>query len=216
MDQWALDGRSDEELVAYVVAAYDADHPEAAKLAAGMITWRQTPLVEGRVAAKIPVSEREDVVMAVFESFIRSAFDGKVILSVSAFIATIAKRRIADFHRERERIPGQEPLLSEHLGEEEIWGEEPYAEDAAAEIEIKDAIERVIIRRSELHRRMIMLYAPEPMDGEHLSGAEVVERIAADTGETVSVDNVQQVWRRFKVELEKELRAGDHGRDPDD
>ena len=65
--------------------------------------------------------------------------------------------------------------------------------------------ERVLDRRNELHRRIILLYGPEPIGGEALTGAETVERMRADHDEQVSVDNVQQIWRRFKVELDAEL-----------
>jgi hypothetical protein len=60
-----------------------------------------------------------------------------------------------------------------------------------------------------------MLYGPEPIGGEDLAGAEVVERMREDHGEEVSVANVQQIWRRFKVDLEKELAAGEDGVDRD-
>ena len=42
------------------------------------------------------------------------------------------------------------------------------------------------------------------------SGAGVVERLDAE-GEQVTVDNVQQVWRRFKVDLKAELDSGEDG-----
>jgi DNA-directed RNA polymerase specialized sigma24 family protein len=206
-----LDRLSDEELVAYVVAARDAGRPEDGRDAANVLVFRLEPLVTARVAAKVRRDDREDVVMTVLESFVRSAFDGKVIDSVAAFIATIAQRRIADYYRERGRHPDQTPLPGENLDDESIWGPEPSTEDGSALLGINDAIERVIARRSELHQRMIMLYAPEPMGGEHLTGSEVVERMRSGYGTEVSVDNVQQVWRRFKVELEKELSTGESG-----
>jgi len=62
---------------------------------------------------------------------------------------------------------------------------------------------------------MIRLYGPEPMGGCDLTGSEVVERMRHDHGEVVSVDNVQQVWRRFKVDLARELATGEDGRSAD-
>ncbi|MEZ5075669.1 MAG: hypothetical protein R2691_12710 [Solirubrobacterales bacterium] len=216
LDELGLDRLSDEELVAYVVAARAAGQPDAGRRAVEILAFRLQPLVEARVAAKVAPALREDLVMTVLESFVRSAFDGKVIASVRAFISTIARRRIADHYRSRERNPDQVPLPGEHGGEEDIWGEEPATEDATAVLEIEDAIERVLDRRSAKHRQMIMLYAPEPMGGENLNGAEVVERMLAEHGESTSVDNVAQVWRRFRVDLEKELAAGEDGVDRDD
>lgn len=213
LDDWRLDRLSDEELVDYVNAARAAGQPDAGKRAIELVSWRQEPLVAARVAAKVPRPARDDVVMDVLESLLHSAFDGKVIGSVRAFATVIARRRIADYYRDRERHPDQVPLPGEHQEDEQIWGEQPdVVEDATALVAAGDAIERVLARRNETHRRMIMLYGPGAMGGEDLSGAEVVERMRADHGETVSIDNVQQVWRRFRVDLEKELQAGD----PDD
>ena len=207
---------SDEELVAYVVAAGAAGQTDAGRPATNILAFRLEPLVQARIARKIGGREdREDVFMLVFESFLHSAFDGKVIGSVKAFIATITQRRIADFYRARERHPEQQALVSENQGDESIWGEEPSTEDGSELLGTIDAIERVLDRRSDLHRRMILLYGPEPMGGEQLSGAEVVERMRTDDGTEVSVDNVQQVWRRFKLELAKELSTGDCEGDPD-
>jgi hypothetical protein len=215
LDEGALARLSDEELVEYVVAAHEAGYLESARRAAGIVTWRQEPLTRSLVAAKVPPDCCDDVISDAFESFAKSAFDGKVILSVRAFMVRITKRRIADFHRARERHPEQVPLTGEHLGEEDFWGEEESVEDETGAVAILDAVDRVLATRSELHRRVLMLYGPEPIGGEDLAGAEVVERMREDHGEEVSVANVQQIWRRFKVDLEKELAAGEDGGDRD-
>lgn len=214
LEAGALDGLSDEELVAYVVAAREAGYPEAGKRAADMIAFRIQPLIEARVAAKVGRDDREDVVMETLLSFMRSAFDGKVIDSVRAFAATIAKRRIADHYRQLERHPDQVPLSSENLDQEGVWGAEPTTADETAVLGIEDVIRRVLERRNGNHRRIIELYGPEVMGGGDLTGAEVVEAMAAE-GESVSISNVQQVWHRFKVELAKELQTGEDGMDPD-
>lgn len=211
LEEGALARLSDEELVAYVVAARTAGYLESARRAAGIVTWRQEPVVRGLVAAKVPRDSCDDVAGNAFESFARSAFTGKVILSARAFMVRITKRRIADFHRERDRHPEQVPLLGEHLGEEEVWGEEESVEDETGAVAVRDAVDRVLATRNETHRRVILLYGPELIGGEDLSGEEVSARMRAEHGEEVSVANVQQIWRRFKVDLEKELAAGEDG-----
>ena len=215
LDDHDLDRLGDEDLVDYVNQARAAGQPEAGRRAMEIVSWRQEPLIKARVTAKMPPSAREDVIMECLESFVRSAFDGKVIGSVRAFASTIASRRIADYYRARERDPEQVPLPVEHEGEEEIWGEGPGVDDPTATVAIEDAVERVLATRNETHKRMIMLYAPGLMGGDDLSGAQVVEQMVAEHGEAVSIDNVQQVWRRFKVDLEKELQAGEDGLSPD-
>jgi DNA-directed RNA polymerase specialized sigma24 family protein len=209
LGEGALAQRSDEGLVAYVVAARGAGRMESARLATGILTYRLLPLIEARVAAKIPRDSCEDVVMETLESFVRSAFDGKVIRSAKAFIATIAQRRIADFHRARERDPDQLPFAGEHVGDENIYGPEEWVDDETGVVAFKDAVERVLATRKELHQQVILLYGPEQIDGAHLPAKEVVARMQADHGETVSEANVQKIWQRFKEDLEKELSAGE-------
>jgi hypothetical protein len=215
LDEAALARLSDEELIEYVIDARAAGYLEDAKLAVGIVTWRQEPLVRSLVAAKVPRECCDDVVSEAFLSFVDSAFQGKVIRSAKAFMVTIAKRRIADFHRHRERHPDQVPLPSEHPGDEEVWGREISVEDETGAVAIRDAVERVLATRSEAHRRVIMLYGPEQIGADNLHGAEVVERVRKDHGEEVSVANVQQIWRRFKVDLENELTAEEDEEAPD-
>ena len=102
-------------------------------------------------------------------------------------------------------------VLTTYGGDEDIWGGEPSTEDSSDAVAISDAIARVLATRNPLHQRIIQLYGPELIDGgEDLSGAGVVERLGAG-GEQVTVDNVQQVWRRFKVDLKAELDSGEDG-----
>jgi hypothetical protein len=209
LDDLRLDRMDDEALAAYVVAAFSAGHYEAGRRAAGMVTWRQLPAVEARVAARVPRRHCEDVVSAVLESFAESAFRGKVIHSVRAFIMRIAQRRIADFHRGRERHPDQLPLGAEHAGEENFGGREESVEDETATVALRDAVDRVIARRKEVHRHVILLYGPEQMGGMNLPAKEVVTQMDSAHGERVSEANVQQIWRRFKVDLERELSEGE-------
>ena len=51
----------------------------------------------------------------------------------------IARRGIADFHRDREDDPPVGPLPTEHQGEEEIWGEEPSEADEAGRVVVQSA-----------------------------------------------------------------------------
>jgi DNA-directed RNA polymerase specialized sigma24 family protein len=210
----ALDRLSDEDLVAYVVAAHEAGQPETGKRATDILAFRIQPFVEARVVAKIGPHSREDVAMEVLTSFLQSAFDGKVILSVRAFVATIAKRRIADHYRRLERHPDQVPLPGGGSEDEDVWGEEPGSEDDTSAIGFMGAVDRLLAERSELHQRVIRMYGPEAMNGLDFTGAEVVEALA-EQGEEITVANVQQIWHRFKDDLKAELRTGEDVVDPD-
>ena len=214
LEEMALDRLGDEDLVAYVVAAREAGRPDAGKRATDMLAFRIQPLVEARVAAKVGREAREDVVMEVLTSFLQSAFDGKVILSVRAFVATIAKRRIADHYRRLERHPDQVPLSSGDGDEDGVWGNEPGGEDDTSALGYMPIVDRLLAERSELHQKIIRMYGPEAMNGQNMQGAEVVEELARQ-GEEVTVSNVQQIWHRFQAELKAELRTGEHVVDPD-
>jgi DNA-directed RNA polymerase specialized sigma24 family protein len=205
-----LDRLSDEDLVAYVVAAREAGRPDAGKRATDVLAFRIQPLVEAQVAAKVGRDAQEDVVMEVLTSFLQSAFDGKVILSVRAFVATITKRRIADHYRRLERYPDQVPLPGGDGEEEGVWGNEPGGEDDTSALAFMPIVERLLAERSELHRKIILMYGPEAMNGMNMRGAEVVEELARQ-GETTTVANVQQVWHRFKDDLKGELEKDEDG-----
>ena len=213
LEEMALDRLGDEDLVAYVVAAREAGQPEAGKRATDVLAFRIQPLVEARVAAKVGRDAQEDVVMEVLASFLQSAFDGKVILSVRAFVATIAKRRIADHYRRLERDPEQVPLPGGG-DDDDVWGAEPGAEDDTSAAGYMDAVERLLADRNEIHQRVIRLYGPEAMNGLDFTGAEVVAALA-EQGEEITIANVQQIWHRFKSELEAELRTEEHVVNPD-
>lgn len=214
LGEMALDRLSDEDLVAYVVAAREAGQPEAGKRANDVLAFRIQPLIEARVAAKVGREAREDVVMEVLTSFLQSAFDGKVILSVRAFAATIAKRRIADHYRRLERHPDQVPLPGGDSDDESVWGDEPGSEDDTSAIDYMGIVERLLAERSELHQRVIRMYGPEAMNGMNLTGAEVVDALAGQ-GEEMTIANVQQIWHRFKNDLKAELQTGENVADPD-
>ncbi len=199
----------DDELVAQIGVAKDAGDLLGAKQASEHLALGFEGQIKIKVARKVPAQDIDEVAQEALISLINASFDGKVLASFRAFMNTIVKYRIADYYRAKERHPDQAPLSGEHGDDDEIWGEEPSTEDSSEALGIRDAVERVLSKRNPVHRRIIELYGPE-MIGEDLTGAGVVERLAGE-GETVSVDNVQQVWRRFKVDLARELAGEENG-----
>ena len=201
----------DDELVAQISIARDAGDIDGAKLASQVLALGFQDQIRIKVARKVPAQDIDDVAQEALISLINASFDGKVIASFRAFLNTIVQRRVADYWKAQERHPRQDPLPHEHGDDDEIWGGEPSTEDSSGELAIRDAVARVLATRNPLHQRIIRLYGPEPIEGgEDLSGAGVVERLDA-AGDQVTVDNVQQVWRRFKVDLAAELDSGEDG-----
>ena len=142
--------------------------------------------------------------MNVMESAIKSTFSGKVIGEFGSWINTITSRRIADYHRDRE---GKQPSLldEEHEGDEDLRGAGGETEPETALVEYRDAAERVLAERSELHQRVIRLYGPGHLGFLDLSGSEVCNEFAGNSGQEMSEANVHQIWRRFKKDLEVAL-----------
>jgi RNA polymerase sigma factor (sigma-70 family) len=201
--QSELDHLRDQELVDYLDAAREAEDNAALKDALGYLAFRFEGIVKARVVAKVPAEDVEDVTMEVLKSIVRGGFDGKLIAEFGAWVRTVTRRRIADYHRERERQPRLDSIDS---GDDERTGPEPIAEEETATAVIIDAVERVLAGRSELHQRVIRLYGPGMCGFEDLPAAEVCERLAAD-GDAVTADNVAQIWSRFKRDLRKDLDA---------
>lgn len=202
-----LSALSGERLVAYAAAAHAAGEAAAEREALGVLAFTWEPVIRARVAMKVPRQDHDDVILAVQESLIRSSFEGKLIGQFGAFLRTITQRRIADYHRELERRP--ETVSSDGGdgdGDEPHGQVAPVADDETAAVDLVAVIKRVLATRSPLHQKVIRLYGPEVAGFMNLSAAEVKAAIEIDgSGDTISVDNVAQIWRRFKVDLEEEL-----------
>ncbi len=201
-----LGALSDEALVDYVAAAHEAGEGEAEREALAVLAFGWEGVIRARVALKVPPEDRDDVVVEIQESLMYASFEGKMIGQFGAFLRTITQRRIADYHRTRSRQPGVESL-DEGWNDEDEWGEpEPAAPDETGLVDLRDAVERVLATREPMHRKVIALYGPEVAGFMNLSAAEVKEAIDGDdSGDTVSVDNVAQIWSRFKRDLRDEL-----------
>jgi len=201
----------DDELVAQIGIAREAGDIKGAKLASQILALGFEEQIRIKVARKVPGQDIDDVAQEALISLVNASFDGKVIASFRAFLNTIVQRRVADYWKVQERHPRQDPLPHEHGDDDAIWGGGPSIEDSSGVVEIGDAVARVLATRNPLHQRIIRLYGSGPIEGgEDLSGAGVVERLDA-AGDQVTVDNVQQVWRRFKVDLETEPDSGEDG-----
>ena len=74
---------------------------------------------------------------------------------------------------------------------------------------------QVVLDAATRHQEIIRLYGPELVDGEDLTAAPASSSGMAAEGDQVSGRHVQQVWRRFKVELEAGARLRGGWRDPD-
>lgn len=197
-----LDRLGNEALVGYIAEAREAGDLDAERRASNVLAYAFWGTVCAWVRRKVPRDDVEDVAQEVLASVLRSSFDGKVIGQFGAFLRTIAARRIADYHRDRERQLRGDPLPAEHEGDEDIWGEEPADEDETATIELRDLVDRVLATRSGVHREVIRLYGPNVAGFMDLPADEVAARV-----DGMTPANVHQIWRRFKTDLEPALNG---------
>lgn len=191
-----LDQLDDDALIAYVRAARDAGERDHADLGLRVLTFGHWDNVVRRVRMKVPAADVEDVAGEVIVSAIRSAFDGESVGGFREWLKTITNRRIADYHRSRERDPAMVPL---HAAGEDEQGIDPPAPSEDGYVEVQDAIDRVLARLSDGHREVVELSV-----SEGLPAAEVVARV-----EGMSAANVHQILSRFRRALRREL--GDEG-----
>ncbi len=75
-------------------------------------------------------------------SALTSEFDGSSVGEFRKWIGTIIQRRIADYHRDPKRDVRLVPLPTEHLGDDEIWGDEPSVEFEGEAIDAQRAVEQ--------------------------------------------------------------------------
>ena len=201
-----LQGLTDEELIDYLDRAREAGDASAQREAIGYLAYSFEGIIKARVTAAVPKREVEDVTGEVMHSLVRAAFDGKLIGQFGAFVRTITKRRIADFHRDRKRRPRTDSLAEEHEGDGEISGGRAQVDDELGAADLRDVIGRLLATRNPLHQKVIRLYGPGVAGFENLSAEEVCDRIAADgSGDAMSVDNVAKIWSRFKGDLRRQL-----------
>ena len=188
----------EDELIAYLLAARQAGDKEASGLALAMLTWGFMENVRYRVALKVPREAVDEVAESVLLSALTSEFEGVSVGEFRNWIGTIIQRRVADYHRDPRRDVRLGPLPSEHLGDDEVWGDEPSVEFEGEAIDVERAVERALDELNPIHRPAIELAIFQ----------DVAPR---DVGQEldVTVDNVHQIVRRFRVHLDELLSSDD-------
>ena len=166
----------DDALIAYVRAARLHGDPSA-RMALAVLVYGHWHNVMRRVALKVPPAAVEDVTSDALVSAIQSAFDGSSEGEFHVWLQTITARRIADFHRRARPSVGLDDVDVAAPGEDAV--------------DVTDAVERVLARLSEEHRRVVELV--------------VFDGLAASEVDGVSAANVHQITSRFRRALREEL-----------
>ena len=82
--------------------------------------------VKRRLSLKVPAHVVDDVAHDALVRAIAAAFDGTSVGEFRSWLHTIVDRTAVDFFRRAERRPKESILPSEHAGEEDVWGAEPF------------------------------------------------------------------------------------------
>ena len=108
-----------------LAAAAPAGDPGRLRQGDPVLVFGYHDTLMNRARLKLPEPDVADVVSETLASAIASAFDGSSVGEFKSWLHTILSRRIADYHDARTRTPRTAPLPGEHLGDDEVWGEEP-------------------------------------------------------------------------------------------
>ncbi len=191
-----LDRLDDEAIVAYARAARDAGDHAAGERAIAILVYGHWPNIERRVRMKIPQEHVDEVTAETLTSAIQSAFNGTSVGEFRAWLATITKRRIADYHRRAEKRPATVPLLPDP---DEPGVPHPAAASEEGIVETQDAVERVLAALSQAHRRVV-----EVVLFEGRTASQAAHQVPG-----MREDNVHQIVSRFRRALRRALQDGD-------
>ena len=207
LPEHALSGLADDALVDYLRGAREAGRHDAMKAAIAVLVFGYHDTLMNRARLKLPDVDVADVVSETLASAIASAFDGSSVGEFKSWLHTILSRRIADYHDARTRMPRTAPLPGEHLGDDEVWGDEPSDPFEGDALHARSCLEAAY---SELerdgHRAVIDLYVLGPN-----SAADT----AALIGDGMTEANVHQIASRFQRRVKELLEEGsDTGGEP--
>lgn len=202
---------TDDELIDHIRKATAAGRPDAAHAALAILCWRRFDDIVRRVSMKVPRNLAEDVAMEAMLSAIRSAFDGVSIGEFVNWLNRIVSRRIADFHRDKEREPDTSLLPTEHQGEDDVWGEEPSEADRTGEVEVQSVIDECLAELSDTHRDVVERNVFDDLGAADT--ADQVNQAFPDLDPPMSEQNVHQIVSRFRRCLRKKLGESDDDQD---
>jgi RNA polymerase sigma factor (sigma-70 family) len=196
-----LTGLDDDEIVAYGRLARDHRDLSAARDALAVLVYGHEPNVRRRVSIRVGAHHVEEVTHDVLVRAVAAAFDGSSVGAFRSWLNTILDRTVADHYRRAERRPKETALPSEHLANEEVWGQEPSVDGEAEAVELTIVLEQVLATFNPNHREVIALHVlgglPAPVVCVRIDG--------------MSEANVAQIASRFRSRLRAELEAEPRG-----
>jgi RNA polymerase sigma factor (sigma-70 family) len=185
----------DEQLIAYIRDARDAGQLAQGRRGLMFLVYGYEPDVKRRVKLKVAPEAVDDITHDALVKAIAAAFDGTSIGEFRAWLHTIVDRTIVDFYRRKKRRPQEAILPSEHAGQDDVWGAEPFEESEAGAVALRLIVDEVLATFNDKHTLVIELHVFGA-----LTAGEVCDRI-----EGMTVDNVAKIASRFRATLRKRL-----------
>jgi RNA polymerase sigma factor (sigma-70 family) len=186
---------SDEDLIAYIRGAQLAGEPDSGRTALAFLVYGYERDVMRRLSIRVPPHVVEDVAHDALVRAIAAAFDGTSQGEFRSWLHTIVDRTAVDYFRKAARRPKESELPSEHAGDDDVWGDEPFTESAAGAVELRIIVDEILDGYSEKHTQVVEL---------HVFGGWS----AADVGTQIdgmSADNVAQIASRFRAKLRQRI-----------
>ena len=173
-------------LIAYLLDARAAGAPTG--LAVSILVYKLMHDVRRRVAMKVPAEAIDEVAETVLLSALTSSFDGTSAGEFRAWLTTIIKRRIADYHRSPKSEVRLVPLPDEHEGHDEVWGRRASVPFVGEAIDVERALDQAKRELNPDHLEVVGLYV-----FDDLPAAEVAAGV-----EGISEANVHKIAQRFR------------------
>jgi RNA polymerase sigma factor (sigma-70 family) len=204
---------SPEELIPYHHEARRLGRHAEARTALGILVWGFEDRVRFWVSRTVPAQDVPDVVNEVFESALKSSFEGKQVGQFGAWLRSIAHRRATDYHRRAGRRPDEVPLPEEHEREEEVWGTAGEVPDPTEELIERSVSDQVLARLDEVHQRVVELSGDVDLgfDGRPAkeTASMINDQFGAQLNDPMTDVNVHQILSRFRKCCRKILEASD-------
>jgi DNA-directed RNA polymerase specialized sigma24 family protein len=178
LSQSELSRLSPEELIAYHHEARRLFRHDEARTALGILIWGFQDRVRYWVSRTVPSQDVPDVVSSVFESALKSSFEGTQPGQFGAWLREISHRRATDYHRAAERRPSGAPLPDEHEGEEDFWGAAGWTPDPTEAVVARSVSDQAVDELGEVHRRVIELAGPVELGFDGRPAKETAEMIS--------------------------------------
>jgi len=205
-DEYQLSKLSDDDLVAYLIAARDSGHDDEVRKATGVLVYSRYRQQLAFIRKKVRSAEdAEDILATVILDMLSAAFRGNHTGQFFSLFFTIRDRRIADYYEKAGREPEAEPVNPDGPALiEELLGSEEFASESDARMVIEQCLSAMSHRDQEIVR----------MRMEGFPSKEVAYRINQGNldGKTkMTPANVDQIYARFKHRLHPELFPEDGG-----